>query len=418
MLRPNGVISNSVDARAADIEAAISRYMPDLSVTSPKVVLLTGSTGNLGSYLLGSLMRCHSVQKIYCLNRSSEAAERQAKGNALRGLPCTREDSRVVFLQFDASRKDLGLAPDVQKEILATATDIIHNAWTVDFNRSLSSFHPNIAGVRHLVEFAQKSPSKPSIFFISSIGTARRWADAGNAGSIPEEIAADISIVDHGGYPESKYIAERLLQAAWTRISLKTCVLRVGQVAGPVRSLQGQWNPVEWLPTIIQSSVGMGMLPQTIGALDVVDWIPVDVLSDVVTEILHQDWKDVSKFPVYNLVNPFRTTWQALVPKIRETLTASTGKEVRLVEYSEWLAGLQEASLTLRTDEELRRVPGVKLLHFFESIPYGRTGPTATWSTKTAQQVSKTLKECTAVTPEWMDLWMRQWEYTINKATF
>lgn len=72
------------------------------------VVILTGSTGSLGSYLLDTLATSKNVKKIYCLNRRADADQQQAKTNAARGL-VSEWGNKVVFLHTDLSRPSLGL---------------------------------------------------------------------------------------------------------------------------------------------------------------------------------------------------------------------------------------------------------------------------------------------------------------------
>lgn len=75
----------------------------------PLTVILTGSTGSLGSYLLHTLLSKHSVSKIYCLNRRPDSGEQQAKTNASYGL-ASKWDNRVEFLHADLSKPNLGLS--------------------------------------------------------------------------------------------------------------------------------------------------------------------------------------------------------------------------------------------------------------------------------------------------------------------
>lgn len=54
--------------------------------TGGLVVLLTGSTGSLGSYILDSLMRNSDVSRVYCLNRGHESLKRQERSQLSKGL--------------------------------------------------------------------------------------------------------------------------------------------------------------------------------------------------------------------------------------------------------------------------------------------------------------------------------------------
>jgi Putative dehydrogenase domain of multifunctional non-ribosomal peptide synthetases and related enzymes len=75
-------------------------------------VMLIGSTGSAGSYLLERLLQHPKVIKIICLNRSINGRERQTGANALRDLPANFTCDRVEFVQAKLGAHDLGLAPE------------------------------------------------------------------------------------------------------------------------------------------------------------------------------------------------------------------------------------------------------------------------------------------------------------------
>lgn len=87
---------------------------------------------------------------------------------------------------------------------------MIHNAWRLDFNLSLSSFESHVKGARSLINLARSSQhsSDIKILFTSSIASTQSW-DVGN-GLYPEEVVMDSSYAVGGGYGESKYVTERV----------------------------------------------------------------------------------------------------------------------------------------------------------------------------------------------------------------
>ncbi|KAL8915006.1 MAG: hypothetical protein Q9171_000446 [Xanthocarpia ochracea] len=90
------------------------------------------------------------------------------------------------------------------------------------------------------------------------------------------------------GYAQSKHIAERLLGTASSIAGVPAIVVRVGQVAGPIKSDDdsGCWSKREWLPSLVASSRHLGKIPASLGVNDIIDWIPVDVLSEVLVELM------------------------------------------------------------------------------------------------------------------------------------
>lgn len=158
-------------------------------------------------------------------------------------------------------------------ELLNSVDTIIHNAWKVDFNHSVDSFEEtHIRGVRRFIDFSLSSRSNAHLHFISSISTIGAWTPE-MGGLIPEVPMEDIAVVLPQGYGESKHIAERICLEASQRSHVPTSVYRVGQIAG-LTTARGQWNPQEWLPTIIATSKAMGKIPDRLGST-AVDWVPV-----------------------------------------------------------------------------------------------------------------------------------------------
>ena len=132
-------------------------------------------------------------------------------------------------------------------------TELIHkytdNQWQVDFNLSLESFEPHIAGVRDLIELSSQSSQKPPILFTSSISTLGHWLVKHPGEKVPERAFHDFSIPMPMGYGESKYVAERLLELAAKKHGVSAAICRIGQLAGPVRR-GGMWSKQEWLPSV------------------------------------------------------------------------------------------------------------------------------------------------------------------------
>lgn len=110
---------------AKDLPTTVQRDSGDSSAEGRKAtVILTGSTGSLGSYLLDALLRCSHVEKIICLNRSKDARARQRKTHEINGLPM-EGFHRVEFLQAGLHETFFGLEEDCYNDLLRTTTHII-----------------------------------------------------------------------------------------------------------------------------------------------------------------------------------------------------------------------------------------------------------------------------------------------------
>lgn len=419
-----------------EMQALLSEYSRDLpKLGTPTAmqqsdqcicVLITGSTGSIGSYVLDHLLRSPMVYRIYCLNRSIEAEMRQLDSHSAKGLSTAWNSDRVTFLQSRVSEPNLGLTPKAYEDLLANVTHILHNAWPVDFNLSLSSFAPHLHGVRQFIDLCSRSPLRPSILFVSSISAAM---DGPNPA--PERILTSFADPAPMAYAQSKHLAERLLDTASTTSGIRSTICRVGQVAGPVmhEHKSGMWNKQEWLPSLIASSKYLGKIPKTLGPNDMVDWIPVDVLSRVLVELLlpkdpdtrlaapKQNGNSVNgegslysvpaeSAKVYHAVNPHATPWSKLLPAILASFHDQNPPEP--VALRDWVTALGRSAAE---HEDWDRNPAIKLLDFFEQLASTGEGDAVRFETANTLRVSAALQDLEAVKAEWMEGWMRQWGF-------
>ncbi|KAI0404036.1 hypothetical protein F4802DRAFT_261809 [Xylaria palmicola] len=389
-------------------EDMIAKYTRDLPIDGDTVIV-TGTTGSLGTYLLNTLIKNPAVRRVYCFNRSEDAEERQRAGFKTKGLAEIWPAKKVQFLTADLSKPDFGLGQGKYDVLLKGVTKIIHNQWPVNFNLDLSSFEPHIRGVRHLVDFAKKSRHGSGLFFISSVGSITKWADDQ---PVPEKPIHDLSVAGAQGYSLSKLMAEMVLEQAVKVSGIDASICRVGQIAGPVTTGEkGEWNKQEWFPTMIESSKYLKMLPSNLGTLDRIEWVPVDLLADVVVELAGVGAKkpafeeDDEELKVYHAVNPKLSYWQVIAPTILRKMPAGT----RSVPWAEWVQALKGAQRTA-TPQEL---PGLKLLDFYEGLVMPEDVKITPFNLETgiSARKSETMRRLPPVSNDWVDLWLKQWGF-------
>ncbi|EKM57056.1 uncharacterized protein PHACADRAFT_208208 [Phanerochaete carnosa HHB-10118-sp] len=323
------------------------------------VVLLTGSTGNVGSHMLTTLLQEPAVHRVYTLNRPSAAAkERQRKAFAERGLPIELLSSnKLVQLFGNATDERLGLEQVVFDELKLNVTHVIHNAWRVDFNLSLPSFETHVSGTRRLIDFCASSECSARLIFVSSVSAAQDWDVS--KGPVPEEPLSDPALSVSTGYGSSKFVGENLLARAAER-GLSCMSLRVGQVCGSAST--GAWGTSEWVPILVKSSIAMGKLPELDG---VVSWIPMDAVANVVKDVVLSE----DKLPaLINAVHPRPVPWKQVVEDINLCLY---DRPLNVVPYGVWLEELERAASNATT-EDLERIPALKLLDYFRAFGVDR----------------------------------------------
>ncbi|KAL8753025.1 MAG: hypothetical protein Q9199_005339 [Rusavskia elegans] len=405
-----------------EMDMLLERYTPHLDghlKRETRVVVLTGSTGSLGSYLLDNLIADHTVSKIYCLNRSPESSHRQEGSQKHKGL--STDFQKVRFLQWNPSKSYFGLDQRTEYEpLLEETTDVVHNAWEVNFNLSLHSFESHLSGVSKLIEFSQRSVNRAHIFFISTVGTVLDYKS--DQPQIPETLMMHWSSAQASGYPQSKLIAEKLLANASEVYHVPVTICRIGQIAGPTRR-EGMWPRREWLPSLMESARYLRLIPESLGPLDIVDWVPVDLVADIVGELLSSsdrqaspshagtdDAEDrqeqkVTRPKIFHIVNPRRTTWPDILPAIIQHQPA----EIRSTDYTTWLTALRQS-----LDDDSKNIddnPALKLLPFFENIERQIKNGKAEviLSTRCSEAMSQTMRNLQPVGSGWMENWLRQW---------
>ena len=142
-------VSQGLDTKqqhVATMNAMIEKYSVGLSgsVTLPvvndmtngmvshptgAVVLLTGSTGALGSFLLSQLLGHPRVERVYACNRPSSSTsieERQSSAFVDKGLSADLLSSgKLVYVEVDASRDKCGFSPELYAEVWDRCTYVL-----------------------------------------------------------------------------------------------------------------------------------------------------------------------------------------------------------------------------------------------------------------------------------------------------
>lgn len=441
----------SLDRILTQAQKLLSKFTWDLPFTvrfplpryEPVHVVLTGSTGSLGSYLLDCLLNNPKVTKVYCLNRSSKAETRQIQALKSNGLSARWIPEKVKFLVADHSKQYLGLTPLNYRELLLNITHVMHNAWEVNFNLPVSHFEkPHLLGVRQWIEFSARSLKGAMIYFVSSVSAVMDW-NLNHLGPVPERILEDFTIAKPIGYAQSKLIAENVLNLAGKTANIPSIICRVGQLAGPVQKKKGVWKAQEWLPSLIASSKYLRKIPDSLGSNDSIDWIPIDIVSQIIVEQMekadnsqpstsgdhkfgstitnfhtktaapsfstgdeYNDIKTAFEPPlVYNNVNTRPTSWKALIPTIQ---THFRNLPLEVTTLRDWVEALA-ASASRTNDVGIN--PAIKLLDFFQELARAPSSAPLMFETENATRDSKVLADLGPVRPEWMALWLDQWGF-------
>ncbi|TGJ78269.1 hypothetical protein E0Z10_g10497 [Xylaria hypoxylon] len=378
-------------------------------------VILTGSTGTLGTSILKALLARDGIGHVFCLNRSVDggrATQEIRFSSAGLGADLLNE-SRVTFLQTDLRHPTLGLSQEMYQSLGGRAGLILHNAWPVNFNLTLPAFRAQLTSLVNLLTLATTATPQPMrTMFVSSVGAVAGLEPGVPASeSVPSETVA-LSATGMNGYARSKLLAELLCDTASRSLQIPVEIVRVGQVAGSSNQSTA-WNRSEWLPSMVISSLlTLGCVPSDLGPhFSTIDWIPNDLLGVIVADLVLADLQTSSGSgaTVFNLRNPHTTTWKSLVPAIQEKAQSTNA----VVPPSTWLAKLQ-ASQETSLEVDVERNPAIKLIDFYRDqlwahVPEGDTSVQPAMVINRAVSVSATLRDMVPVSHEWMSKWVNEW---------
>ncbi|WP_432108657.1 non-ribosomal peptide synthetase [Streptomyces sp. AA1529] len=290
-------------------------------------VLLTGATGFLGAFLLDRLVRTTNVT-VHCLVRASDEdkALRRIEDAARRYLLPQPPADRLRAVPADLSQPDLGLPPGVAEHLANSVDLVLHNAAHVNFLYPYAQLrNTNVKAVRALVDLA--AARRVPLHYVS---TTAVFAGSG-VGGVPE--VDESTPLSHPellsmGYPESKWVAERMLAQAAAQ-GLPVTIHRPYEITGDSRT--GAWNTTTAICAVVDAVARLGAVPEVPLPLDLV---PVDHVASAITRIAMQ-------LPhlggAVHLTNPR----PAMLADMAERMRAA-GHTVRTVPYGEWVDMLGE----------------------------------------------------------------------------
>ena len=338
------------------------------------VVLLTGSTGNIGAHLLQVLAASPLTRQIISLIRDDGSGHRtdspdwllQRQKAAMRkrniDIP-EREWIKVSVFGWSPGEEKLGMKPHEYETVLQNVTHVFHGAWPMDFRRRLSSFEPHIKATQQLVDLCRdahrlRADMRPKFVLASSIAVVGNYNESHGRNVVPE-LPVSSTCALKLAYAEAKLVCERIIESASTLLhnEVQPSIVRIGQVSGA--SSTGYWPVREHIPELVKASQRLGCFPDLHGT---VSWLPVDSAARILSEIL---LSTSAPSLIYHVENPIRQPW----PDVCTVMERKLGLESRKrMPFQDWLAEAHTKGC-LQTDlsdffkqDFLRMSPGGVLL--------------------------------------------------------
>ncbi|KAA6412420.1 MAG: NRPS-like enzyme [Lasallia pustulata] len=369
------------------------------------VVLLTGSTGSLGSYVLADLANAPTVARVICINRSSSSNQntnpytRQDEALKAKGITLSKSAwAKIRIHETNSAAPRLGLQDVEYTHLQKQITHILHNAWPMDFNRRLPSFGAQFQALQNLLNLARETHAvnpliRPKVIFVSSISVVGLYQHVCN-----EHIVSEIPIHDDNctiqlGYSKAKLVCEMIMEKASHDYptELEAAYVRFGQISGA--QCNGYWNSDEHIAALIKSSQKIGKLPCLRGTHS---WLPVDCAAHAVSELL----LDTNCLElVYHMENPVRQSWRDTLEVLGARLNLS---DADYIPFSKWLE-----KVCASTDDGN---PAKNLAEFFANDFERMSGGSLILSTEKARKVSSTLRMMAVVSKQTTEAYIDRWK--------
>ena len=315
---------------AADIKPTIrSEILPSLTA---KGILLTGSTGFLGAYLLHDLLT-ETNKNIYCLVRTSntESARNRIISNLKNYNLLDRVDcARIIPVTGDLTLPHLGIEPSFYEYLSNCINAVYHSAAILNFVFPYNRLkHNNVYGTEQVIRFSCEGTPK-HLHYVST--------DAVFDSSVYyDRLIHEDEPISHNegidlGYTQTKWVSESLVSEARGRGLLVT-IYRPPLITG--HSLYGNWNTDDFTCLFLKGCVQMKSIPE----IDTfVTFAPVDYVSKAIvglSQLEHVSGRN------YHLNNPHQTTWR----EVSEWIEIA-GYPLQAIAYHSWEQKLIEESKT------------------------------------------------------------------------
>jgi amino acid adenylation domain-containing protein/thioester reductase-like protein len=270
-------------------------------------ILLTGATGFLGVHLLHELLEKTSAN-IHCLVRAenvSEARNKLKNKLSFYQLWNEQDSQRIIPIIGNLEKNLLGLS---EKEF----QDLIY---------PYSVLKPaNVLGTQEILRLASQIKIKP-VHFVSttSVFCPENYPE--------NEVLLESDPLDYyqglvGGYPQSKWVAEKLVMQARER-GLPVTIYRAARIIG--HSQIGICNTEDLFSRIITTCMQLGATPN-------IDWednlTPVDYVSQA---IVYLSFQKESLGKAFHLLNPQIISMNHLFNLIRKL-----GYQLPQISYDQW----------------------------------------------------------------------------------
>ena len=313
-----------------DPEITMKAPVSDTRSNIPENVLLTGSTGFLGVYLLANILEKTNAA-VYCLvraNSEQEGKERIQKSMTEFDLWQDTFDSRIIPVKGDLALPALGISPELLNALAESIDTIYHNGSLVNFSYPYSLLKkPNVDGTMEILRLAARKKPKKLIYISSTSVFETSEYGKGHVVYETDDLPDPEGLFY--GYSQSKWVAEKLVTEASAK-GMPVMIFRPSTIYGDSRT--GASNQYDILNYMLLACAKAKAFPE----LDFhLDGSPVDHVADTITKVsLNPD----AFGQIFHIVNPKSVTISKAFDYV-----ASWGFDYPVMEREAWVKLLLES---------------------------------------------------------------------------
>lgn len=326
-------------------DVSLSQNFQPLLITHKKIknlnkIFLTGATGFLGSQLLFDLVKSEA-NNVYCLIRASNEQTAKLKLKKILehykiglDIEFLLKERRIVLIPGDLDKSNFGLNDLEYNKLSEEIGLVIHCGAHVNHVFDYKTLREtNVNGTKRIISFSLSINPKRLCY----ISTLSAILDSEQDQIIEKQANFFSKKVPNGGYGQTKFISEILLNKAREEKQLNVTIIRI--CCWILGSSQFGVPPIgkNHLLNFISGCIEIKQAPNWNAHINI---LPVDIVSTNILKILQQPAEEIK--PLYNVYNEHSIGWLDLIEWIKKKYDCT----LSIIEQNKWYNALKDIDIS------------------------------------------------------------------------